>query len=241
MQYSLRLTFYVRKRRNPSSSLVRLLALVSLLSAIRRLSALVALTSSALSLLRRYLPGARKPHKGKAREADPSRPWQPLPLELAIDFSRNLLDLTATLSDNLYLFARLRILPFSDHSTHLIDRVAVFSALGSALAGLALVHNAELDVWAEGRTIRKGVLSLEDRIERIVAETVRVESDERKRQLEDEEKRLADRARAERRRLKRLRDELTELWWERTRLGAEGLFSSWSHYLRHFRTPTELS
>ncbi|KAL8277318.1 hypothetical protein RQP46_010271 [Phenoliferia psychrophenolica] len=232
VQYSLRLVFYLRKRRNPSSSLVRLLALVSLLSAIRRLSALVALSSSTLQLIKRYLPTSSKHsrNKGKAREvamADPSRPWQPLPLELFIDFSRNLLDFTATVSDNLYLFARLRVLPFSDATTRLFDRVAVVSALGSALAGLMLVHNAELDVWAEGRTIRKGVLALEERMEKAVVEAAGEENDERKKRLEDEEKRLGERARTERRRLKRLRDELTELWWERTRLGAEGLFSTW--------------
>ena len=111
---------------------------------------------------------------------------------------------------------------------HWIDRTAVVSALGSALLGLVLVHNAEIDVWAEGRSIRKGVLALEERIESAAVEAAKADDDDRRAWFADEEKRLAERARIERRRLKRLRDELTELWWERTRLGAEGLFSSTS-------------
>lgn len=40
-----------------------------------------------------------------------------------------------------------------------------------------------------------------------------------------EERRLRDKIRTERRRLKRLREELNELWWERLRLGAEAVFA----------------
>lgn len=50
-----------------------------------------------------------------------------------------------------------------------------------------------------------------------------------------EERRLRDKIRTERRRLKRLREEMNELWWERLRLGAEAVFAG--EYERSCQVP----
>ncbi|KAM0753076.1 hypothetical protein T439DRAFT_323690 [Meredithblackwellia eburnea MCA 4105] len=178
-----------------------------------------------------------------SEEQSERRAFEFLSVELVLHFVRNVLDVLSNLGDNIYLFSRLRLLPLSEHRTTQADRFTDYAALLSSAIGLMLVRNARLDVWAEGRVVRKGVLKLEERIEKLVVMEVEVEvtkeegeaagsssavvaeEDRKLRGLEGEERWLKDRVRTERRKLKQLRDELTDLWWERLRLGAEGVFA----------------
>lgn len=238
IQYSLRLTVYLRKRRTPSAHLTPLLAVVSLLSAARRVVSLVDLTSAALRVLantwKRRGKSARA--KGKMKETvapskslDDERQWKflrILSLEVLIQFTRNGLDLTSTLADNLYLFSRLRLLPVSEFRTHQAGQLASSAFLLSSALGLVLVHSAQTEVWSEGRAVRKTVLALEERS--IYLEAISETEDvERQREVVNEERRLKEKARAERRRLRNLRDELSDLWWERLRLLSEGIFATY--------------
>lgn len=87
---------------------------------------------------------------------------------------------------------------------------------------MAQVSVARREIWREGRAIRKGVVRLEKELEKMEEQVV-FESGLQERELE--EKRVRERVRRERRGLKKLRDELNELWWDRVRLGAEGVFA----------------
>lgn len=168
-----------------------------------------------------------------SKSLDDERQWKflrILSLEVLIQFTRNGLDLTSTLADNLYLFSRLRLLPVSEFRTHQAGQLASSAFLLSSALGLVLVHSAQTEVWSEGRAVRKTVLALEERS--IYLEAISETEDvERQREVVNEERRLKEKARAERRRLRNLRDELSDLWWERLRLLSEGIFASESTYL----------
>lgn len=74
-------------------------------------------------------------------------------------------------------------------------------------------------MWDEGRSIRRGVAKLEERLDTF-------EYWEAGEDKVGEETRLRDKVRRDRRKLKKLRGELNGLWWERLRLTADGVFSS---------------
>lgn len=234
MQYSLRLTLYLRTRYLSAPILSRLLALVSTLSALRRLVALYDLSTifyNSCSPLKLFIPFAwnRKPDvKGKGRADETrSRPWR---MDDLLRLSRAALDVVATVADNTFLFARMSLLPISKRSTRKADRSADYATLLSSLLGLAQVAHSRSQVWAEGRAVRKGAIALEQRLEDfefwVKGDGDEASLQEEKTKKEREERRLRDRIRGERKKLKRLREELTGLWWERLRLAAEGIFAS---------------
>jgi hypothetical protein len=223
LQYVLRFIFYLRRHRISSSLLARLLAVVSTLSAMRRLVALIDLSGH---LYRSCDPfrvlHPSKQDKGKAKEGTlitppPRHPqWQLDPL---LHLLRQTLDLTSTVADNVFLLARLHLLPLSTRATHHADRIADYATLLSSGMGLLQVAHSRRQIWAEGRAVRRGAIRLEERLETY-------EYWEGGEEKVAEEKRLRERVRNERRKLKKLREELNELWWERLRLFAEAVFSS---------------
>lgn len=248
LQYTLRLLAYIRARsfRTP---VLRLLGVVSILSAIRRVVALVDLSTL---FYRSYLPAlnplnlfTRKPDvKGKGRAVDGIRRPRPWRLDDLLRLSRTALDIGATVADCTFLLARLSLLPLSKRSTRRADRIADYTTLLSSLIGLAQVAHSRSQVWDEGRTVRKGAIALEQRLEEFefwAKGEGETSLDEEKAEKEREERRLRERVRSERKKLKRLREELNELWWERLRLAAEGVFASESSSVRALCLLADLS
>jgi hypothetical protein len=139
-----------------------------------------------------------------------------------VDLLREGLETASTGADNLYLFSRLRIFPLSKEGEKKADQMASLLSLLAVMVGLGQVSVARSEIWREGRAIRKGVVRLERELERMGEEVVLEGGLEER---EEEEKRVRERVRRERRGLKKLRDELNELWWDRVRLGAEGVFA----------------
>ncbi|ORY89380.1 hypothetical protein BCR35DRAFT_350376 [Leucosporidium creatinivorum] len=234
-QYALRLTLYIRTRYLSAPILSRLLALVSALSAFRRLVALYDLSTifyNSCSPIKLFNPFSwnRKPDiKGKGRaDGARSRPWR---VDDLLRLSRAALDVASIFADNTFLFARMSLLPLSKRSARKADRIADYATLLSSLLGLAQVAHSRSQVWAEGRAVRKGAIALEQRLEDFEF-WVKGDGDEaslqgEKDEKEREERRLKDKIRSERRKLKRLREELNGLWWERLRLAAEGIFATY--------------
>lgn len=226
IQYSLRLTIHLRRT---TKSFTRLLVLVSLLSASRRLLGLLELGSAFIRLSRSWRPSVLwKRDKGKGRQVDQEDRSRSLRWSVAMCFVREGLDLGSVLADNVYLFSRLRLIPLSWTTTRRADKLADATTLLSTALGLVQVAQARREVWSEGRAVRKGVVRLEERIEKAIEAEFRSETEEDELERRKEENRLRERARGERRRLRRLRGELNELWWERLRLTAEALFAGTS-------------
>ncbi|SCZ88766.1 BZ3500_MvSof-1268-A1-R1_Chr2-1g04624 [Microbotryum saponariae] len=256
LQYSLRFIrfiLYLRRHKLSTPLLSRLLALVSTLSAIRRLVALVDLT--------RYIYHSWDPfhhlrnrRKGKGKSAHPdddpslSSSWGLVPeLSTLLHLTRQSFDLVSTLSDNIYLFSKLNLIPLSKRRTRQADRIADVATLMAALIGLLQVARSRQQIWDEGRAARKEAIKLEERLEsfecwepsslKVVdvgepsgTEGVGVGEELRnglRQERRLEEKMLRERVRNERRRLKALREELTDLWWERLRLTSDGVFAVW--------------
>lgn len=229
----MRLTLYLRTRYLSAPILSRLLAFVSTLSALRRLVALYDLSTifyNSCSPLKRFLSCSwnRKPDfKGKGR-ADETRArlWR---MDDLLRFSRAALDVISIFADNTFLFARLSLLPLSKRSTRKADRLADYATLLSSLLGLAQVAHSRAQVWVEGRAVRRGAIALEQRLEDfefwVKSDGDEVSSHGEKAEKDVEERQLREKIKSERKKLKRLREELTDLWWERLRLAAEVIFA----------------
>ncbi|KDE08818.1 hypothetical protein MVLG_00923 [Microbotryum lychnidis-dioicae p1A1 Lamole] len=254
LQYSLRFTLYLRRHKLSTPLLSRLLALVSTLSAIRRLVALVDLT---YYIYHSWDPfhHIRNRRKGKGKSAHPdddpslvSSSWGLVPeLSTLLQLTRQSFDLVSTLSDNIYLFSKLNLIRLSKRRTRQADRIADVATLMAALIGLLQVARSRQQIWEEGRAVRKEAIKLEERLDSFeywepsslkvveVGESSGTEGIGEGEQLRNglrqerrlEEKMLRERVRNERRRLKALREELTDLWWERLRLTSDGLFAVW--------------
>ncbi|BGP48625.1 hypothetical protein JCM10450v2_004501 [Rhodotorula kratochvilovae] len=229
LQYSLRLVLHVRRRALPKSLLVRLLAVVSSLAAIRRLFALQHLvaTVTETSFLAPH-PGEQTAPTKHPQVASSAAPAARLPQLLHL--LQQTLDLLAVITDNLYLFSRLRLVPLSARTTSRVDKLSDLAALGAAFAGLAAQHLLRRGLYAAGRRARHRAVEAEKRLEELefwegvpaaAAAGGQADEDERAR----EERRLRERVRVERRRLRALRSELAEGRWERVRLVAEGVFA----------------
>lgn len=157
---------------------------------------------------------------------------------------RAALDLLATVLDFGYLLARRRIVPLSSPRLNLLDRSADLATLAAAGLGLVQVSHEVSDIWKEGRTVRKEMLELEDKIEALefwdeqppVLPTPSVSKgvDAGYITISDsttldgaaiaQEGKYRERVRLARRRLKHLRRELNALWLERIGLVADMVF-----------------
>lgn len=264
VQYTLRLALtYQRRTRHRNKVHERLLAVVSLLAAIRRVAALHQLLVSLLPATE-FLGLASRP----ARTPNESKP----PVPEAIPGPRQLvtqdwldavtritcqsLDVASLLASNIYLFSRLGLVPLSIRTTRRADKVSDFATLVAAAVGLASVARKRAQLYQVGKLARKNAVQAESRLEELEFwEQRRARSRSRSRQAkvgsdpaahaqgegkdgdahetpaseladeEEERAQLRERVRQERRTLRGLRHQLGELWWERLRLGADGLFA----------------
>ncbi|TNY18546.1 hypothetical protein DMC30DRAFT_402843 [Rhodotorula diobovata] len=228
VQYSLRLSLYLRRRSLPKPLLVRLLAVVSSLAALRRLLALQTLFATPSSLLSFPLLGPTAKPQKPAAHAHPSPPLSRLLLLV-----QSTLELLAVVTDNLYLLSRLRLVLLSPRATSRADKLSDYAALGAALVGLAQVQRARTALYAAGRRARRRTVEAERKLEELEFwEEVKGggrrkggEGDDGDEERREERSRLRDRVREERKRLKELRGEVRESRWERVRLVAEGVFA----------------
>ncbi|GAA5833180.1 hypothetical protein JCM9279_001448 [Rhodotorula babjevae] len=237
VQYSLRLSLHLRRHALPKPLLIRLLAVVSTLAAIRRLLALQDLFATAADLP--YFPSPlRRPSVPTQKAVDPP-PSHPAP-----PFSRLLhlvcatLDLVAVITDNLYLLSRLRLVPLSARDTACADKLSDYAALGAALVGLVQVQRERRELYAAGRRARRRTVDAEKKLDEYEfwedaaapgkgergARGAGAGTDDERR---EEQKRLRERVKHERRRLKQLRGEVRESRVERVRLVAEGIFAAY--------------
>ncbi|GAA5820639.1 hypothetical protein JCM11251_003088 [Rhodosporidiobolus azoricus] len=231
-QYTLRLTIYLRRKALPSSLSVRLLAVVSTLAAFRRIVALTALLASFRSKL---LPNTEnrpyiQQNEGLTFSADS-----------LLTLLRSTLDLLAVLTDNLYLFSRLRLVPLHPRTIRRVDKLSDVAALLSASIGLMQVVRRRRAVFIAGRGARRKALVAEKRLAELelelwegtgagVQRIVKVKGKEREKgsdemAVEKEERGLRETVKRERRKMRNLHDVLSELRWERVKVVAEGLFA----------------
>ncbi|GAA6003697.1 uncharacterized protein JCM10292_000691 [Rhodotorula paludigena] len=224
LQYTLRLSLYLRKSAFTRSLHVRLLAVVSALAALRRLLALHHLAST---LPFPPFQGSINDSSSTARKA--AQPPSPSRLSQLLSLLRSTLDLVALLSDNLYLFSRLGLAPLSPRTTARVDKLSDYAALVAALAGLAQVQSARAKLYDLGRRTRRRAVADEKRLEELEFWEARKGEGKAGDAVEraSEEKRLRERIRVERRTLRGLRTQLSEHRWERVRLVAEGVFAAY--------------
>lgn len=258
VQYTLRLALTYQRRTRHRKVHERLLAVVSLLAAIRRVAALHQLLVSLLPATE-FLGLASRP----ARIPNESKP----PVPEAIPGPRQLvtqdwldavtritcqsLDVASLLASNIYLFSRLGLVPLSIRTTRRADKVSDFTTLVAAAVGLASVARKRAQLYQIGKLARKNAIRAESRLEELEFwEQRRSRSHQAKvgpdpaaqgkgdrkdddlpeaasvtELAEEERAQLRDRVRQERRTLRGLRHQLGEMWWERLRLGADGLFA----------------
>lgn len=179
----------------------RILGVVSFLSAIRRLLALFDL----VQVLSTTLLGWTTPSPD-----NPTRKLKFPTTEIALNALRETLDTIATIGDAIHLVGNIGLLPVSRERLERIDVATDYSTLVASSIGLYSVSEAVNQIWEEGRARRKKMVSLE----------ARIETDEfwEDGTIPDDERKLRERVRAERRKLRGLRDELNGLWVERIRL-----------------------
>ncbi|KAK4056656.1 hypothetical protein OIO90_002208 [Microbotryomycetes sp. JL221] len=245
IQYSLRFALYVRQRAFSKPTLSSLLATVSLLSALRRIVALYdissylyhALSPSSLFGLLSPRGGAGVDFESKQRRA--STQWT---TDDMFKFVRATLDVVSVVADNVFLASRIGVTTpwlISKRTARRADRVAEMATLVAALLGLAQVKLSRQSVRAEGREVRKLAIVWEQKLDELefwepLKET-QVEQYNKANQNEPspsktrdaEERRLRERIRASKKKLKDLRNELSALWWERLRLICEATFATW--------------
>lgn len=269
VQYTLRFALtYQRRTRHRNKVHERLLAVVSLLAALRRVAALHQLLVSLLpasEFLGLASRPARLPNEIKPAvpEAIPgprqlvTQDW----LDAVTRITCQSLDVASLLASNIYLFSRLGLVPLSIRTTCRVDKVSDFATLVAAAVGLASVARKRAQLYRVGKQARKNAIQAESRLEELEFwEQRRARSRCRSRRVgldpaahaqgegkeadvheapaseladeEEERTQLRDRVRQERRTLRGLKDQLGELWWERLRLGADGLFARESALLR---------
>lgn len=236
IQYTLRLLLLYRLRVRPpkpsfapSRTIRTSFALVSFLSALRRLLALEAV----LRALRR-LPSNANPFSALARHGHlPGAPHSPVrrnSVEYLVEFSRNLLDLVAVVTDNMYLGARLGVIParFVDQArAKRIDRISDLATLGSVVIGFVHVETRKKQLRLRGNDKRLKAIKLEKDLEELEFWQSGQGGQGHVRSQEEvgEERRLREKVRIERSKLRRMRDELGSLRWEKCKLAAEGVFA----------------
>lgn len=251
VQYTLRLALTYQRRTRHRKVHERLLAVVSLLAAIRRVAALHQLLVSLLPASE-YLglasKSARLPTQVKppASETIPGGP-QHVPqdwLDAVARLACQSFDAASLVAANIYLFSRLGLVPLSVRTTRRADKVSDFATLLATAVGLASVARKRTQLYQAGKQARKNAIQLESRLEELdfweqrQSRSCRAPAAPGKKngkemevpetpagELVEERAQLRDRVRQERRTLRGLRHQLGELWWERLRLGADGLFA----------------
>ena len=206
-QYSLRMSLFVKSRQKRKSSALaqRILGVISFLSAIRRLLSLFDLTQILYTTLVDWTtPTLSNPLTKSPKLKFPT-------IEIALNAIRETLDTVATIGDAIYLVGNIGLLPVQRRKLERIDLATDYSTLLASSIGLYSVSEAVNQIWEEGRARRKKMVALESRIE---TDELFQDPDT----LPDDDRRLRERVRAERRKLRGLRDELNGLWVERIRL-----------------------
>ncbi|KAK4054537.1 hypothetical protein OIV83_001031 [Microbotryomycetes sp. JL201] len=230
VQYSLRLALYVRQSATAKSTASSVLAIVSLLSALRRVVALYDISTYLYRILNPVTWISKPPalSHGQASSSGTgllSR-WT---ADDVYKLTRAALDVVSVFADNIFLASRLRLLPLSSHKTRRADRTAEVATLVSALLGLAQVARSRESVRSEGREVRKLSLLYEQKLDELEFwdAPTKTSAENELQTRETEEKRLRERIRTSKNKLKSLRDELSGLWWERVRLLCEATFATW--------------
>lgn len=238
-QYALRLTLTLQSRTRRRKAHGRLLAVVSLLAAIRRVAALHRLLASIPGLARWQSLPLGDGNKAPGPSADSN--W----LDVAARVACEALDVAALVAGNIYLFSRLGLVPLPVHVSRRADRLSDGATLLAAGIGLASVARKRHELYRLGKQARRRAIEAESKLDeldfwedRIVGGRIATAGANRDGvplgavgagTVADlaaaERAQLRDRARAERRTLRALKLDLGELWWERLRLGADGLFA----------------
>ncbi|GAA5950721.1 hypothetical protein JCM3765_000589 [Sporobolomyces pararoseus] len=234
VQYTLRLLLLYRLRSNPpkpsfkpSKTIQTSFAIVSLLSALRRILALQAVLKSL-----QYLMRTTRGNPLSLITTTSPRKSSKIPqnsIETLLQLSRNTLDLVAVITDNLYLGSQLRIIPsrYIDKSrASKIDRISDLSTLGSVLLGFWQVERKRKTLKLRGNDKREKVVEMEKDLEE--SEFWRdggKEGEVRTKEKVEEERRLREKVRSERGKLRRMREELKGLKWDKLKLSAEGIFA----------------
>lgn len=182
------MTSFLARGRSVSLRTTRLLGLISLLSAIRRVLSLFELAQAGLSSVNTG-PGANT----------------------HLSFSREVLDSTSTFSDSLVLLGRLQLIHIPSTIIYSVDKLADVATLAASAIGLVQISNCIPQIYSEAKVIRKSMLAIE------ASEEANLGSEDG---MQEKAK-----LRNARRQLRSLRNELNDLWWERIRLLAEGLFA----------------
>ncbi|GAA5984104.1 hypothetical protein JCM10908_006052 [Rhodotorula pacifica] len=249
-QYTLRLALTYRGRTRHRKAHERLLAVVSLLAALRRVAALHKLLASLCSLSPTGVPSF-------ARPARPPNDIEPSPSPAVADrrtkqdwldsvtrIACQSLDVTALLAANVYLFSRLGLLPLSLQTSKRADKLSDCATLLAASIGLASLARKRAQLYRAGEQARRKAMDAETKLEELdfwehqnrpaggkadeadqTTEAGPVPPTSAEQELKEERGQLRDRVRQERRTLRLLRQDLGDLWWERLRLGADGLFA----------------
>ncbi|GAA5989078.1 hypothetical protein JCM5350_003587, partial [Sporobolomyces pararoseus] len=208
VQYTLRLLLLYRLRSNPlkpsfkpSKSIQSSFAIVSFLSALRRILALQTVLKSIQHLLL-HLKGRKNPLNLLLTTSNNSRLRQNS-IEILLQLFRNSLDLLVVVTDNLYLGSQLGIIPsrYIDKSrARKIDRISDLSTLSSVLIGLWQVENKRKVLKVRGNEKRGRVVKMEKELEE--SEFWRSESgnegEVRTKEQVEEERRLREKVRIER-------------------------------------------
>ncbi|GAA6042041.1 hypothetical protein JCM8097_004075 [Rhodosporidiobolus ruineniae] len=243
LQYSLRILVYLRPSRRPKSRFnltTQLLALVSFISAIRRIAGLLALLGRAL------YPAPAYPELYPSLPAEGKRRNQGLDLALL----RAPLETLSLLFDNLYLFARLRLLRLSPRTTRRADKASdVFALLATVVGGVEARRRVD-EVRSGIKAAKARERDAESRMDSgqygdlppsaaSASHGRRAAGSERetapaalgnKEHMTVEEAQearmwLRERVKRERRRMERLRGEMRGVRWEVVRVVCEGMFN----------------
>ncbi|GAA5893503.1 uncharacterized protein JCM6883_003540 [Sporobolomyces salmoneus] len=238
IQYILRLILLYRLRTRPpkpsfkpSRSIQTSFAIVSLLSALRRILTLQTIIQSIQRLPNNTNPFRSLTQKGHPPGQAHSKSRQ-TSTEYLFELSRSCFDLVAVITDNIYLGSRLGVIPkryIDQRRAKRIDQISDLCALASVLVGFLQVETKKTRLKSRGNEKRMKTLRLEKELEELEfwqegggsGETGRVRSQE---QVEEERK-LREKVRVERGKLRRMREELGGMKWEKWRLSAEGVFA----------------
>lgn len=209
------------------------LSIISTLSALRRILNLFDIISTVIQLGDRlnpiryyYSPSYKvndKKGKGKALSTSVTSNSELIVSPSIVKLLRETLDLTSTISDNIYLFSILSILPLSKKKTKLVDQLSDLTSLTCSLLGLYQLSKTNSSIYKNGRALNTNLIELEERYQR---REFWEEGSSRSGEDEVSERRkLKGVIKNERRRLKSLRDDANTIWWDRIRLICEAVFS----------------
>jgi hypothetical protein len=201
------------------------LALISTLSAFRRLISLFS-----------FLSAFRLSHFNYSTK---SLTFTLPSTDVLLSLAHSLAETAAVLTDKLYLFSRLSLIPpslLSRRTARKFDKASDVLALFSSALSLLTVSRRRRQVYSEGRAARRRAVAAEERLAEVEFWTAGGGRSHRSKEEKEEAEGLREKERAERRTLRRLHEELGELWWERVRGVSEGVFARASLFLYFHRT-----